>query len=121
MDLIFSCYFSGFAFFICLILHTLTLVWTSRMTPRMIRWAAIWWCAQVMIHFSVIIFYWMMTSESFSSLDSESLYPEPEFSFCFYMECIVVMLLCVIATLAINLMKMWPESSSSGSGSDSDE
>merc|ERR1719409_926179 len=81
----------------------------------MIRWAAIWWIAQVLIHISVIMFWWLMTGESFNSLDSESMYPEPDFSFCFYLECLGIMCLCVCASMGITLMKMWPEESSSGS------
>lgn len=121
LDMIAYNYGTAFMFFICLILHTLCLVWTARMTPRMIRWAAIWWSAQVIIHLSVMVFWWMMSSESFASLDSQSLYPEPDFSFCFYLECLVVMVVTTVATLSFTLMKMWPESSSEGSGSDSEE
>lgn len=121
MDLSTVSYATGFFLVIALIIHTLCLVWTSRMTPRMIRWAAIWWVALIIIHFSAIIFWVLMTGESFASLDSQSLYPEPGFSFSFYMECLCVMCLCICATLALTLMKMWPESSSSGSETDSDE
>lgn len=121
MDIAMVSYATAFCLFVCLILHTLCLVWTSRMTPRMIRWAAIWWTAQVIIHLSVIVFWWMMTSESFASLDSQSVYPEPDFSFCFYLECLVIMCLGTICTMAITLMKMWPESSSSGSSGDSED
>lgn len=121
MDVAMVNYATGFFFLLCLILHTLCLVWTSRMTPRMIRWAAIWWVAQIIIHVSVIIFWWMMTSESFSSLDNQSMYPEPDFSFCFYLECLVIMCLCTNAIMAMTLMKMWPESSSSSGSTDSED
>lgn len=120
MDLAMVNYVTGFCYFICLILHTLCLVWTMRMTPRMIRWAAIWWVAQVIIHLSVICFWWLMTGESFSSLDAKSMYPEPDFSMCFYLECLCVMCLTTVAIMGITLMKMWPEESS-GSDDDSDD
>lgn len=122
MELSMINYTTGFFFVVCLILHTLCLVWTMRMTPRMIKWATIWWIAGVILHFCVIVFWVMMTMESFGSLDSESMYPEPGFSFCFYAECLVVMCNCTIAVLSLTLMKMWPESSSEDeSGSDSSE
>merc|ERR1719375_2443826 len=121
MDLAMVNYTTAFFFFLCLILHTMCLIWTMRMTPRMIRWAAIWWCAQVIIHISIVLFWWLMTSESFGGLDAESLYPDPDFSFSFYLECLVLMCLMTNATMGITLMKLWPESSSSGSDSDSED
>lgn len=122
MDMIFVNYGVAFGLMLCLIFHSLCLMWTSRMTPRFIKWAAIWWVAQVLVHVCLVVLYWMMTSETFSSLDSQSMYPEPDVGFCFYLECLVIMCLCTIATLGLTLMKMWPEESSSGSSDDdSDE
>jgi len=121
MDLAMVSYATGFFLFICLILHSLCLIWTMRMTPRMIRWAATWWIAQIIMHCSIVVFYWMMTSEAFSSLDNFSLYPEPDFSFCFYMECLCIMCLMVCGILGVTLMKLWPESSSGSSDSDDED
>lgn len=115
MDVAMINYVAAFFFFVCLILHTLCLVWTMRMTPRMIKWAAIWWVAQIIIHISVLVFWWVMLSESFGSLDTHSMYPEPDFSFCFYIECLAIICLGVCAMMGVTLMKMWPESSESGS------
>merc|ERR1719198_2625582 len=80
------------------------------MTPRLIRWAATWWCAQVVLHFAVLMFYIFMSADCFVSLDNESMYPEPNFSWCFYMECLVIMCTCTNGILGMTLMKMWPES-----------
>jgi hypothetical protein len=121
MDLSMVSYTTAFFLCICLVLHTLCLVWTLRLTPRMIRWAAIWWCVQVLLHMSAISFWTMMTAESFASLDQESTYPEPDFSMCFFMECVVILLMCVLATLGLSLMQMWPEESSDDSSDDSEE
>jgi len=117
-------YATAFCFSLILILHTLCLVWTMRMTPRLIRWAATWWCAQCVLHIAVLIFYILMSADCFVSLDNESMYPEPNFSWSFYMEVLVILCICTCAVLSLTLMKMWPESSSSGEESteeDSDE
>lgn len=121
MNMCAACYASAFFWILVLVLHTLCLVWTMRMTPRLIRWAATWWCAQVILHFAVLMFYVFMTADCFATLDNESMYPEPNFSLCFYMECFTIMCVCTIAILSMTLMKMWPESSSSGSGSSEDD
>jgi hypothetical protein len=122
MDLMAVSYASMAGFIFAVILHTLCIIWTMRMTPRMLRWSAIWWVAQVIIHASIVMFWWLMTSESFASLDAQSMYPEPDFAFCFYIECFVVMLLTTNSILGITLMKMWPEESSDDDDSeDSDE
>lgn len=120
MNLCAAHYATAFFFALVLVLHSLCLVWTMRMTPRLIRWAATWWCAQVVLHFAVLMFYIFMSSDCFVSLDNESMYPEPNFSWCFYMECLVILCTCTNAILGMTLMKMWPESSSS-SEEDSEE
>jgi hypothetical protein len=121
MDLAMISYSAAFGWFLCAILHTLCMFWTMRLTPRMIRWAAIWWVAQVIIHMSLVTFWFLMTSESFNSLDAKSMYPEPDLGYCFYMECLVVMIVTTNAVLGITLMKMWPEESSDDSDDSSEE
>lgn len=122
MDMFAICYVSGFFYLLALLIHTLCIVWTMRMTPRMIRWAATWWCACILIHMSTGTFWFMMTQEEFDSLDAEAMYPEPSFSFCFFAECGVTLGLMCVCFLGFTLMKTWPEpDSDSTSSSDPDD
>lgn len=121
MNMCAVCYATAFFFTLVLILHTLCLVWTMRLTPRLIRWSATWWCAQVVLHLAVTMFYIFMSADCFASLDNESMYPEPGFSWCLWMEGLVILCVTTNAIMSMTLMKMWPESSSESSSGDSDD
>lgn len=109
LDLFMINYATGFLLLMALTIHGLCVVWTMRMTPRLIRWAACWWCVCILFHFIAVIFWWFMSEEEFAALDAESLYPSPSFSFCFYLEMMVTFGLFVMMILGFTLMKTWPE------------
>lgn len=121
MDTMLISYATGFFFLLALIVHALCIIWTMRMTPRMIRWAATWWCACVLLHICTSMFWFIMTEEMFGILDAEALYPQPSFSFCFYCECIVMFGLIIIAFQGVTLMATWPEPESDSSTTSDDD
>mmetsp|Transcript_156489 Transcript_156489/g.272288 ORF Transcript_156489/g.272288 Transcript_156489/m.272288 type:complete len:248 (+) Transcript_156489:122-865(+) len=121
MDFMMVSYTSGFFFILALLIHTLCILWTMRLTPRMIRWAATWWCAAILIHVCAFTFWFMMTQLEFDTLDAEAMYPEPPFSMCFWCEMLVVFGLIGISLQGFALLKTWPEPESDSSSEDEDD
>lgn len=114
-------YLTGLMMIGAQIIHTLCIVWTLRMTPRLLRWASVWWCLCLCLHVSAVSFWMIMTTTEFQELDADAVYPEPDFSFSFYLwllVCIGLMTCCVLGCI---MKKTWPEESDTEDSDDDDD
>lgn len=113
-------YFCGFGWAVCLVLHTLAIIWTVRLSPRMIRWADYCWGFQLMAHLTLFSVWNIGTGICYAELDTESYYPEPDNSFCVYFEALVIMAVATNWMMGFQLWCAWPEASTEESSEDDD-
>lgn len=91
------------------LVHTCCIVWTAKFTPRTIRWASNWWFAVLVLHWTAVPVYFVITGQIFEDLDSRSYYPVPGIGFSFWFTCVAGVGLTVCCYLGKMLANWWPE------------
>lgn len=99
------------AFFLCigLVVHACCIWFTLRMTPRSLRWAAIWWFPVLVLHIGGILTHFFLFEELFGNLQYYSWYPDPQPGISFILSSMSAFFLLIVAMLAVQLHFFWPE------------
>eukprot|EP00931_Biecheleriopsis_adriatica_P085526 TRINITY_DN6007_c0_g1_i1.p1 TRINITY_DN6007_c0_g1~~TRINITY_DN6007_c0_g1_i1.p1 ORF type:complete len:567 (-),score=107.14 TRINITY_DN6007_c0_g1_i1:85-1785(-) len=100
---------AGFFLLLAFIFHSLSLYWTVLLTPRTIRWTTYWWPVTAILHIATITLYFILSQNTFDSLDTDSVYPVPNPGASLFMSIIGAVLQVVNTWLAYTLRRMWPE------------
>lgn len=109
IDMSWVSYLAGAFFCIGLFIHILCVWWTFALTPRLLRWASIWWWISAILHIISFTFFMIMTNMFFDSLNSMSFYPVPGMGQCGYLSMIAGCLVLACAVMGSYLRKLWPD------------
>lgn len=112
--------------FMCLglIVHAFCLYWTYKLTPRLIRWAATWWCVAVALELGGMIVWLIYTEDLFSSLGEKAIYPTPPVGASFALagvSCFGLITCCILTMILMKIHPEDPDDDSDEEFSDSDD
>jgi hypothetical protein len=102
-------YSVGLAMVIVMLIQTCCVVWTIMMSPRLLRWASIWFIVIVLVELACLLVWWLYTETLFENLDVESVYPTPPPGVAFICAATALCFLAINSVLGCTLRTMWPE------------
>jgi len=96
-------------FFWGLFIHAACIYMTSRMTPRMLKWAAYWWTLAIIFHAAGWIAHWLIFEDLFGRLEALSWYPDPQPGSSLILSGMALFFECIVIFFAWQMHFFWPD------------